>query len=671
MRQRFRAVFGRANHYVRRALEETDRRADRLIFVPIIVYTVFFSVYMCYMHYIFKTFAWDLGIIEQSLWTTLNSGKIMYSTLEVPFGNPTGNFLGVHFSPILFLVLPIYALYQSPQTLLVFQSFILAIAALPLYWLARDKLHNRLYGLAFATAYLLNPALHGVNTFDVHLEIFTPVFFLFAFYYLDKGKWLKALPFIILELATIEFAPFIVFPLGLYFFLKRSKELWKTKPQRLASIKKLLFPIAIMIASIVCLYLSLRIIELINPLKTGGAPGRWENWGTDFSEAATNIIRNPREVLIVLATPIEKPYFIIFLFASVIFLPLFAPLELIMPLPWIVAALLTDYSPYYQPIYQYPAFILGQISIAAIYGYRRLFSPANQTNEHSATKRRIIVAMLLLNVFMFLAISPVGIPAFTSRGMRPYAFGTEADLHHVEELYKVLSLIPSNASVATIHEIFPHLCQRLHAYCLKWPLDYAVDYILVDVKSPTYTWVIEGPTPDQIIVTVMESREYGVIASCDGVILLERGYNGSLKHYTPQIDVFNYDKLIPSSLGKIRWDYTSTSGRIITSDPSNSAGMIWFGPYRYFSVGTYSATFRLKTANETCQLLLEIATNQGTLPIAKRAVNGTAFNQLNAWQEFSLHFEIGLPTKLEFRGFCSSNNTQVAIDFVKIEQLAP
>jgi hypothetical protein len=168
----------------------------------------------------------------------------------------------------------------------------------------------------------------------------------------------------------------------------------------------------------------------------------------------------------------------------------------------------------------------------------------------------------------------------------------------------------------------------------------------------------------------MENREYGVIALCDGVMLLERGYNGSLQCYTPQIDVFNYDKLIPS-LGKIRWDYTSTSGRVISSDPSNSIGMIWFGPYKFFSPGTYSATFRVRTANETCQLLLQIEANQGTLSIAEKAVNGTAFNQLNAWQEFSLHFKIGSPTNLEFRGLCPSNNTQVAVDFVKVEQLAP
>jgi uncharacterized membrane protein len=103
---------------LRSLLALVERDADRLIFLSILVYIVAFSAYTCYMHYVFKTYAWDLGIVEQSLWTTLNSGKMLYSTLEVPFGNPGGSFLGVHFSPILFVILPVYAIYQSSENLL-------------------------------------------------------------------------------------------------------------------------------------------------------------------------------------------------------------------------------------------------------------------------------------------------------------------------------------------------------------------------------------------------------------------------------------------------------------------------------------------------------------------------------------------------------------------------
>jgi len=596
----------------------------------------------------------------------------MYSTLEVPYGNPSGNFLGVHFSPIMYLILPFYALFQSPQFLLIFQSFILAIAALPLYWLARDKLGNKLYALAFATIYLLNPALHGVNTFDFHLEIFTPVFFLFAFYYLEKGEWYKAVPFMILELTTLEFAPFIVFSLGLYFFLKKIMEGYRKKQPNLTIAKRLAIPMIIMIGSICSFYIALQVVSSINPLKSKGPYRNWGYWGENVFEALGNMVRNPGEIIIMLFTPIEKTYFIIFLFSSVLFLPLLAPLELIMSFPWLLAALLTDYQPYYQPYFQYTVLALGQIFIAAVYGFQRLLSQkhTNSTNNKNSSQKKAIVMMMTLNLFLYATISPVGISAFTNRSIRPYAIGIDVDFNHVNKVHEALGLIPLNASVATIHDLFPHLCQRLHAYFLKWPLDYDVEYIIVDVKSPTFAWGIYGLTPDEIVIKLLEDKEYGISVSIDGVLILKKGYTGSVQLYSPQVDVFNYNHLIPSS-GKTKWDYTSTSRKIITSDPINSLGVVWFGPYEYFVPGKYSAIFRIRATNETCQLLLDVATKQASLSIAQRIVNGTEFIQLNDWQDFSVHFEIDKPTKLEFRGICLSNNTQVAIDYIIVEQLEP
>lgn len=61
MRRRSAKLIDGAKQRARRILKETDKRADRLIFVPIIIYAVAFSIYTCYMHYIFKTFAWDLS----------------------------------------------------------------------------------------------------------------------------------------------------------------------------------------------------------------------------------------------------------------------------------------------------------------------------------------------------------------------------------------------------------------------------------------------------------------------------------------------------------------------------------------------------------------------------------------------------------------------------------
>jgi uncharacterized membrane protein len=671
MKKRMRNILARIENWIQKLPGSVEKRADRVILIPIIIYAVFFSGYTCYMHYTFKTYAWDLGIVTQSMWTTLNSGKILYSTLEVAYGNPSGNLLGVHFSPILFLILPVYAIFQSPETLLIFQSFILAIAALPLYWIARDKLGNKLYALAFASAYLLNPALHGVNTYDFHVEIFTPLFILFAFYYLEKGKWVKALPFIILELTTIEFAPIIVFSLGLYLFLKKILDNRTTKQRKTTFPKKLLGPAALMVGSMLCLYLALGVISVVNPLKAGGTYGNWSYWGRNVSEVLSNVLRNPTQTLTILFTPIDKPYFLILLFSSTLFLPLIAPLELLTALPWLILALLTDYPPYYQPYYQYSALVIGQLFIAGVYGFHRIVSTRGRLNDESDIQKRIVTLMVVLNVLIFVTVSPVGISAFTTRSIRPYAISTTADLEHIDSLYNVLSLVPSNASIATEWDIFPHVCQRLNSYFLKWPLDYNADYILVDAKSPTFTMGIMGPTPDQITISLLKNNEYGMFASEDGVLLLRRGYSGPLEYYSPQVNVFNSGQLILGA-GKIEWDYASSSGRVITSDPANSFGVIWFGPYAYFVQGNYLATFKLRTANETCQVLLEVSAQQGSLSVAARVVNGTEFKQANAWQEFSVSFKVvHLPEKLEFKGIGISNDTKVSLDYIRVEQIGP
>jgi len=599
---------------------------------------------------------------------------MLYSTLEVHYGNPSGNFLGVHFSPILLLILPIYAIYQSPKTLLVLQSFILAIAALPLYWIAKDRLKNRLYALAFATVYLLNPALHGVNTFDFHLEIFTPALTLFAFHYIKKRKWLKAVPFIILEFMTLEFAPIIVFSLGLYFFLKKLKEATSRHENWLESVKKLILPITLMLLSILFFYLSLHVIEVINPLKKGAPHRVWMSWGSNIFEVVTNVIHNPIEAVTTIVTPLDKPYFIIFLFASVLLLPLFAPLELIMTFPWPIAALLSDYPPYYQPYYQYSAFVIGQIFLAAIFGFHNLFRLHNE-EKFARIQKKLMLTLMMVSLLLFTAISPVGFPALTQRTPRPYSISTVFDQDHIKKLNYAINLLPSNASIATIWDIFPHVCQRLDAYFLDMYFlecqgNYPAEYILVDLKSPCLKMRLYGPTPDQILLKLMKNKEYGLLASLDGVMLLKRGYNGPLKHYEPQKDIFNYNHLIPAS-GKITWDYTSTFKKVISSNPDNSVGVIWFGPYRYFAPGSYIATFRIKTINKTCRVLLDIVSDHGNKLITLRTIYGKDFEQVNSWQEFSLRFRIDEPMELEFRGTSLSNNTQVVIDYITVEQIAP
>ena len=189
--------------------------SEIIVFLSIICYTAVFSYYTIFKYYSFNAYAWDLGIFNQSLWTTLHTDKFLFSTVEL-FINPTGCFFGTHFSPILFLVLPVYYLYSSPETLLVLQSFILALGAVPLYFFTKDALNKKTLAVAFSLAYLLYPPLHGVNSFDFHVQAFLPVLFFCLMYYLGKEKWPHYFFFLFMSLFVAENVPVIMIFMILY-----------------------------------------------------------------------------------------------------------------------------------------------------------------------------------------------------------------------------------------------------------------------------------------------------------------------------------------------------------------------------------------------------------------------------------------------------------------------
>jgi hypothetical protein len=50
---------------------------------------------------------------------------------------------------------------------------------------------------------------------------------------------------------------------------------------------------------------------------------------------------------------------------------------------------------------------------------------------------------------------------------------------------------------------------------------------------------------------------------------------------------------------------------------------------------------------------------------------GGQLSVTDGWKDFTLNFQLPELGRLEFRGICVSNNTEVAIDYVKVEQLGP
>ncbi|HEX9862962.1 MAG TPA: DUF2079 domain-containing protein, partial [Candidatus Bathyarchaeia archaeon] len=192
-----------------------------LLLVAISIYGIVFSYFTVLKHNLFLSSGWDLGVFDQALYTTLHNGKFLYYTADL-FLNPSGCYFVQHVSPILFLLLPFYAINSSAATLLVLKSFILAFGALPLYFLAREFLESAKAGFIAAILYLLYVPLQGANWFDFQPQIFLPMLFFSMFYFAVKSKWKLYFTTVLLA-AMVEEHIFILVFLTAFYLLVTSK----------------------------------------------------------------------------------------------------------------------------------------------------------------------------------------------------------------------------------------------------------------------------------------------------------------------------------------------------------------------------------------------------------------------------------------------------------------
>ncbi|MBI4871420.1 MAG: DUF2079 domain-containing protein, partial [Candidatus Riflebacteria bacterium] len=100
----------------------------------------------------FKSHLHDTGLISQSFWST-TQGLFFTNSVNPEIGR-SACYFGNHFTPIYFAIAPLYWAFPSPVTLLVLQTLLIGLGALPVFFLARRHLESQAAGLLFAFLYL-------------------------------------------------------------------------------------------------------------------------------------------------------------------------------------------------------------------------------------------------------------------------------------------------------------------------------------------------------------------------------------------------------------------------------------------------------------------------------------------------------------------------------------
>ena len=111
-----------------------------------ITVAVVLNIVKYYHSYDYSIVQSDLAVINQFFWNA-SHGKLFTTTIQPPLFDVDSlngfSFFRIHLFLILFLLLPIYKLFPHPISLLVMKEIFIAIGAIPLYLIAREKFNHR------------------------------------------------------------------------------------------------------------------------------------------------------------------------------------------------------------------------------------------------------------------------------------------------------------------------------------------------------------------------------------------------------------------------------------------------------------------------------------------------------------------------------------------------
>ncbi len=499
------------------------RVALGIVGVMALAFTVFFSAYLFALHDAYMTHAEDLGIMDQALWNTLH-GAPLHQTIcdRVTDNNCLGDIsrLAIHFEPIMFPLSLLYVIAPSPKTLQLVQALIVASGAFPAFWLAMRRLRSPFAGIVFAAAYLLFPSLQAAVTDDFHAVTLSAAFLLFALYFMLSRNNTGLIIACLLALSTKEEIPLDVALIGLSIVVlqRRARLGW-----------------GLVALSMVWLIAELAIMHLVSPLGQSPTVARYSQFGDSPGQVALYLLTHPVQVVRDYILAPDRIVYLRTLLAPLGYLPLFAPLTLLIAVPALAINMLSSYAPMYSGIYQYNAEIVPVLIVAAIEGVALLaglgaWAGAQVRPRISAQTLRWPhwIARIPLQRALMVALTLL-VLLFALRAQRDHGYTSLAKgftwpvvTAHARLADAIIARIPLGASVSAQTDLVPHISQRRHIYLFPDHMHDA-DYILLDVTGSLYPQSLAVQSYMTQARSLLTGGGYHVVVADDGYLLLAKG----------------------------------------------------------------------------------------------------------------------------------------------------
>jgi uncharacterized membrane protein len=352
-------------------------------------------------HWAFES-SYDLAIFDQAIWHM--------SRLEPPASSVRGyaNLLGDHFSPMLALLAPVYRLAPSPETLIVAQALLFALAIVPVLAYARRRLPPPA-ATAFAVAFGLFWGLQRAAAFDFHEIAFAPLAIALLILAIDQRRWTWFVSAAIVLVLTKEDLIPVVAVAGVYLFVIGERRA----------------------GAIVCVSALAVFALVVGVLIPAFGVGRY-GYQSTYAEA----IQHPWRVPLLLVWPSMKLQTAFMWIAPFALLPIASPLSICL-LPFAAERFLSSSQTHWGTIFHYSAAVAPVAAMAAIDGLARVTRPI----AAAVTRRRVVAGFAVVAVLLS-AVLPGHQPLWDSFQL-PLAEAASMR----ETAFAALATIPAEATV--------------------------------------------------------------------------------------------------------------------------------------------------------------------------------------------------------------------------------
>lgn len=439
-------IFLLHNGYFKEFCNMKTIKASIIVGIVVVVVTIFVASICVYRYLTYATSCFDFGIFCQMYYNMIHT-LLPDTTCE---RNELLSHFAIHTSPIYYLLLPVYAIFPDPKTLLISQAVIVVSGVIPLWFIAKNFKFSNGVASALCIAYVFSPALLCSTFFDFHENKFLVPLLLWLLWAIDTNHVKLMYMFSVLCLMVKEDAFIYVVCVALY-VITSGKTYYNKKKQKTKSL--ILHGIIIMIISLAYFF---TITKLMEEFGRGVMEYRYSNLMMEPDKGLVNVVKTVLlDPAIAISEAFEEEKFTFFLQMTLplFFLPFMTKKvsHLFLIIPFLLVNLMSDYAYQTQIGYQY---VCGVTSMLIYVSLLNLSEMGVSPKKYFAT---------------FCMTTSIVIGFMYGTGRLSYYDSYKINIDRVQRMDEMIDLVPDDASVDATTYFVPQLSQRKVVYNMISP----------------------------------------------------------------------------------------------------------------------------------------------------------------------------------------------------------